>query len=399
LPTDCFDGSWRGNVNLKEGRVSHVETSAERGSAMNIELRQPERGSRARVGIFDCDIHPKNSVDDLRPYLSNRWWDYLQTYGQRQRHGLIKGYPYPKSQPLACRRDSWPPGGGLPASDLDFMREQHLDLSGIEWGVMNPLSPSGQGDQNDELSAAMAHATNEYQLDHWNRREPRLLASVVVPYENAELSVKEIRARAGDRRFAHVLFLSRTNELLGKRRYWPIFEAAVEAGLAVGVHVINSSGRPMSNTGWPSFYIEEITEHSAAVQASVASLIVEGVFEHLPDLKIVLIEAGFAWIPALGWRLDKTWKRMKDEAPHLRKAPSEYLREHFWVSTQPMEETEEPQQVIDIMQWIGWDRILFASDYPHWDFDDPFASLPPSLSEERRNQIYSGNAKAVYRMA
>ena len=128
----------------------------------------------------------------------------------------------------------------------------------------------------------------------------------------------------------------------------------------------------MSSTGWPSFYIEEITEHSASLQASVASLIVEGVFERFPELKIVLIEAGFAWIPALGWRLDQNWKRMKDEVPHLKRAPSEYLREHFWVSTQPMEEAEEPDHVIDVMEWIGWDKILFASDYPHWDFDDPF---------------------------
>ena len=92
---------------------------------MNIEVRQPERSAKARVGIVDCDIHPKSSLEDLRPYLSNRWWDYLQTYGQRQRHGYVKGFPYPKSQPLAARRDAWPPGGGLPASDLDFMREQH----------------------------------------------------------------------------------------------------------------------------------------------------------------------------------------------------------------------------------------------------------------------------------
>src|SRR5262249_9130244 len=79
------------------------------------EVRQPVRGAKdsgkARVGIFDCDIHPKSSLEDLRPYLSNRWWDYLQTYGQRQRHGYVKGFPYPKSQPLASRRDSWPPGG------------------------------------------------------------------------------------------------------------------------------------------------------------------------------------------------------------------------------------------------------------------------------------------------
>ena len=100
----------------------------------------------------------------------------------------------------------------------------------------------------------------------------------------------------------------------------------------------------------------------------------------------MLIEAGFAWIPALGWRLDQNWKRMKDEVPHLKRAPSEYLREHFWVSTQPMEEAEDPDHVIDVMEWIGWDKILFASDYPHWDFDDPFLALPPSLRENRRNR-------------
>jgi uncharacterized protein len=50
---------------------------------------------------------------------------------------------------------------------------------------MNPLQPSGQGDMNGELSAAMAFAINESQLERWNRREPRLKASVIVPYEDA----------------------------------------------------------------------------------------------------------------------------------------------------------------------------------------------------------------------
>src|SRR3569833_3171111 len=93
--------------------------------------------------------------------------------------------------------------------------------------------------------------------------------------------------------------------------------------------------------------------------------------ERYPTLKIVLIEAGFAWLPSLGWRLDRNWKRLKAEVPHLKRAPSEYMRQHFWVSTQPMEEPEHPADLIDVMGWIGWDRILFASDYPHWDYDDP----------------------------
>ena len=139
-----------------------------------------------------------------------------------------------------------------------------------------------------------------------------------------------------------------------------------------------------------------MTEHASCCQAQVTSLILEGVFERFPDLKIIMIEAGFAWMPPLGWRLDKNWKRLKDEVPHLKKAPSEYLREHFWVSTQPMEESEEPEHLIDVMNWIGWDKIMFATDYPHWDFDDPLQALPPTLDEAQRAKIFSGNAKALY---
>lgn len=367
---------------------------------MNMELRQPVRAARVKPAIIDCDIHPKvPKLADLKPYLAQRWWDYLQTYGTRQRHGLVKGYPYPKATPQAARRDAWPSNGGLPASDLDFMREQHLDFYGIEFGVMNPLAPSGEGEQNPELSAALASAMNDWQIAAMTRREPRLKASIVVPYEDGEAARAEIEKRAGERDFVQVLVLSRTAEALGRRRYWPIFEAAAEHGLPVGIHVFGYSGWAMTNTGWPSFYIEEMTEHSTSVQAVVTSLIMEGVFERWPSLKIVLIESGFAWLPALGWRLDKTWARMRGEVPHVKRPPSEYIREHFWVSTQPMEEPEEPAHLIDVMEWIGYDRVLFASDYPHWDFDDPFLALPPSLDEARRAQIFSGNARALYRFA
>ena len=144
--------------------------------------------------------------------------------------------------------------------------------------------------------------------------------------------------------------------------------------------------------------IEDMTEHASCCQAQVASLILEGVFERYPDLKIVMIEAGFGWMPSLGWRLDKNWKQLKAEVPHLKKAPSEYLRQHFWVSTQPMEEAEEPEHLIDTMNWVGWDRIMFASDYPHWDFDDPLLALPPNLDDDRRAKIFSENARALYRL-
>ena len=110
----------------------------------------------------------------------------------------------------------------------------------------------------------------------------------------------------------------------------------------------------------------------------------------------MLVEAGFAWAPSLCWRLDQHWERMRDEVPHVKRPPSEYVREHFWYTTQPMEEPEHPEHLRDIIDWIGWDRLLFSTDYPHWDFDDPRFAFKCKLTREQRAQIFSDNAKALF---
>jgi predicted TIM-barrel fold metal-dependent hydrolase len=124
---------------------------------------------------------PEADLRRAAAVLSNQWWSHLQTYGLRPRHGFAKTYPMPKITPQAARRDAWPPTGGLPGSDLAFMQQQLLDLYDMDYGIMNPLSPTGQGDQNPEFSAAMAFASNEAQVARWTSREKRLKASVVVP--------------------------------------------------------------------------------------------------------------------------------------------------------------------------------------------------------------------------
>jgi hypothetical protein len=195
-----------------------------------------------------------------------------------------------------------------------------------------------------------------------------------------------------------VLLMSRTSEPLGRRRYWPIYEAAAEVGLPIGIHAFGFSGNAMTNGGWPSFYVEEVQEHATSAQAQVASFVVEGVFERFPTLKILMIECGFGWMPSLGWRLDNNWKRLRDEVPHLKRAPSEYMRDHVYVSTQPIEEPAKGEHLLDAMEWIGWDRILYASDYPHWDFDDPRIAIPSFIPLEKRAAIFGGNARGFYRL-
>lgn len=358
----------------------------------------PPRDTANRIPVVDCDIHPRlRSVADMRPYMTDAWWEHFQTYGMRRRHGYVKGHPYPKSQPAdGMRRDAFPPDGSQPGSNLEFMQAQHLDRYGIEFGVLNPLGPSGQGEQNRHLSAVLASATNDWQIEHWTERDARLKASIVVPYEDPQAAAAEIRRRAGTRDFCQVLLLSRTAEALGRPAYWPIYEAAVENGLPVGIHVFGYSGWPSTNSGWASFYIEEMSEHGTSCSALLTSMVMEGLFEAMPELKVVMIEAGFAWLPALAWRLDRLWPRLRGEVPHLRREPSEYLRRNVWVTTQPMEEPETRAQLVDTLRWIGPERIMFASDYPHWDFDDPYRVFPPLFGDETRRRILSGNAMELY---
>ncbi|MCC7348001.1 MAG: amidohydrolase [Variibacter sp.] len=350
-----------------------------------------------RLAIADCDIHPypKSIKKEILPHLSKRWQDHYETYGLLRRQGFSSGPAYPKGQPDAARRDAYPPGGGKPGSDLAFMRAHHLDPNNVQLGILNPLQ-SGQGLQNADFAAAYCRAVNAWQVEEWTSKEPRLKASVLVHYEDAASAVEEIERCAGNPHFAQVLLLSRTAEPLGNRRYWPIYAAAERAGLPVGIHAFGYGGDAITSGGWASYYIEEMVGHAQASQSGLISLVLEGVFEKFPRLKVVLVEAGFAWLPPLAWRLDKVWKRLKDETPELTLLPSEYIRRNVWLTTQPMEEPRPRRHLLDTIEWIGWDRLLFATDYPHWDYDDPAQALPVPISEELRRLFFRDNALAVY---
>jgi predicted TIM-barrel fold metal-dependent hydrolase len=353
--------------------------------------------SASRLAIADCDIHPRASMAALYPWLSQRWRSHLETFGMLHRQPWEKGPAYPKAQPQACRRDAWPEGG-QPGSDLGFMAAQHLDPNNVTLGILNPLG-SGQGAQNPDLSAAVTHAVNEWQVAEWTSKDARLKASVVVPYEDGPASAREIERWAGNPHFAQVLLLSRTAAPLGQRQYWPIYAAAEAAGLPVGIHAFGYGGSALTAGGWPSYYLEEMVGHAQAQQAVTASLILEGVFERFPKLRVVMIEGGVAWAAALGWRMDAQYRKLKAELPHLRRLPSEYLRSQVWFTTQPVEEPEPRSQLAEVFDWMGWDRILFATDYPHWDFDNPAQALPMSMTETQKRQVFLENAKALFGIA
>lgn len=344
--------------------------------------------------LIDCDIH--NAVPAptaLYPYLSPRWRSYGEPFG-------FRGYPglYPKGSPNAARLDAWPPSGGPPGSDLDFTREQLLDRYDVEYGILNCLHGPVQH-RNDDYAAAIARAVNEWQAEYWLEKDPRLRASIVVGYENAELAAREIERAAEHPGFVQVLLLPRTKEPLGRRRYWPIYEAASAHDLPIGVHFGTNNPHPITSAGWPSYYIEDHTAMSVAFQGQVTSLIMEGVFERFRNLRIALIEGGFAWMPSLMWRLDGLHQRLGEEVPHLTKKPSEYVRDHMRLTTQPMEEPEQPRHLLDVIDMLGSKLLMFSTDYPHWDFDDPRRAFQIKLPSPIEQRIMHENARDFYNLS
>lgn len=345
----------------------------------------------SKFPVIDCDIHNAVPPGGLQPYLSKRWQEHHKSFGLRGRPG---GY-YPRALPHAARHDAWPPSGVRPGADLGFLQQQLLDAWNIEYGVLNPLISVAE-ELNLDYGAALAQAVNEWQVAEWLEPEPRLRASIVVPYEDGELAAAEIHRCGPNPGFVQILLIARSKDPLGNRKYWKIYEAAEEYNLPIGIHFGGVAG-PITGAGWPSYYIEDHGGMPQAFHTQVNSYVCEGIFERFPTLKVVLIEGGFAWLPPLIWRLDATWKRMRGEVPALKRQPSEYIREHFWFSTQPMEEPPKREYFEQLLEQMDMnDKLMFATDYPHWDFDAPDRALPSFLKPELRRKILSDNARALY---
>jgi predicted TIM-barrel fold metal-dependent hydrolase len=104
-------------------------------------------------------------------------------------------------------------------------------------------------------------------------------------------------------------------------------------------------------------------------------------------------------MPPLMWRLDHSWENLREHVPGLKERPSDIIRRHFAFTTQPLDDPEKPKFLVQVLEHLQMnDRVMFSSDYPHWDFDDPERVLPQALvGDELRGQIFRGNAERLFR--
>lgn len=344
------------------------------------------------VKLVDADIHPMATPAMLNPRLSERARQHLERFGRRT--PLVTEF-YPRASNGGFRQDSVSenPEFWLPGSDLSLCQSQLLDEYGVDYGILNSLGMLSCHEY-PWLAAELSRALNDWMEEDWMGPEPRLLGAIVVPYEYPDLAVQEIERRASDSRWIQVIFPDSAEEPLGARKYWPIYEAAAAHGLPVAMHTAGFWNH--IDAGWPSYYLEEHVSNATRMSTQLMNMVCEGLFEHVPDLKLVLTESGISWIAAVRWSLDNAYEQLHDELPQLTRKPSEYIDDHIWFTTQPIEEPDDPAELERTFEHARLtDKIVFATDYPHWDFDSPLTALA-GLSKGLREKILGGTAAELY---
>lgn len=359
--------------------------------------------------LVDCDVHPlmAEGMASLRPFLSAAGQRRLGLDDRRSltTNAYREAVSVPRNtlftnQAGVLRGDAGSPDGAAPGADPAHTARQLLDGCGIDRAVLIGGEVLGLGALPDPDNAALiARAYNDWLAATWLSADPRYRGTITVGARDPEQAAAEILRCADDPRFVAVL-LPMTDVLLGQRQFYPVYEAAAEAGLPVTLHPNSGEGIFRTSPSWaggsPTYYVEWHTGLSQVFAANVASLVCHGVFERFPALKVVVTEGGLGWVPDVMWRLDKNVRGLRDEVPWLRRLPSEYIVDHVRFTTQPLPEPARRAHLHTLCEIVHAERtLMFSSDYPHWDFDDPkhaLATLPTAVQARVRAQ----NAAETY---
>jgi uncharacterized protein len=333
--------------------------------------------------VIDCDVHcPVPTPEELEPFLSRHWNDYLREVGYRQLIGVNYTYP-PWSDALSPTRGQSPQ-----ALAGDVFSQADLAILNVYYGL--------ESQQHPYLVEALATAVNRWLEDRWLGGDDRLAGSVSVPPQHPDIAAAEIRRAASSGRFAAVLLPARAWAPYGSRQYWPIWDAAVDTGLTPAITYGGSIGTPSTPNGWVRSVFEDYSGFQQVFAAHITSLIANGVFDRFPDLNVVILESGWTWLPTLAWRMDAEWKAVRRELPWVTEPPSEYIRRHVRLTTQPIDATADVRALQLAFDHLGDDGMLvFGSDYPR-AYEPDINLLLSTLDERQAQRVMSDNAVATY---
>ncbi len=364
------------------------------------QMQSPERvgAETVPVRVVDCDVHPYPKKGALHEYLDPAWVKIQRQRAEGTRNGIFYDAPdFNFAQ--AMRVDSFPDDGEFACSEPQLAFRQLILESGSDLVILGPTAHGG-GDTDEELTA-MCAATNRWQeaawLDAENNWHGRYFGSICANVTEPLQAAREIEAWAGHEQYKQVLILAEHRPAWGHPMYDPVWAAASKHGIPVACHLGRGKHNllPMSPVGFMSYNHDFMVTYSMLAANQIMSLVFDGVFDRFPELQIVFIEHAFSWILPLMWRMDAVHAARGNELG-LKKKPSEYVKDHIWFTTQPLDYPEDKLELTNALEWMEADRLmLFSSDYPHWTFDEP-RWLAKHLPEPMRDKVMFGNAVELF---
>ena len=290
-------------------------------------------------------------------------------------------------------------------------RIAQLDREGVAATVLYPSL--GLQWPAETADAAYVHA-NLVAYDRWLEdfcadSNGRLIAVAHLALGDPHDAAKELRrAVANGARGGVLLPYTHDGKPHGHPDHDPLFAAACDLGVPLGIHtgvdpVTRDLYRRYDGLTWPDAIPQGIwflqLMFSQAVQQAFSTFFLHGTFDRFPELKLVVLEAGAGWLGFWMDRMDAMFAGALRLTMPLRDLPSTYVRRNVWISADPDE-----RALAAIVPYVGADRFVWASDYPHSDHTGGYiehvlamARLLPD--ESARRALLGANAAALYRAA
>lgn len=275
-----------------------------------------------------------------------------------------------------------------------------LDRGGMEQVVLFPTLGLFMSFLKDrEWAVRLCRAYNTLLYEEFIRVSPRLKAVALLPVQDPEAAAKELRRAVSELGHVGGMLAADGSHVLGDERFTPIYEEAQRLDVMLGIH---ASGSHLGGAGvdlFPRFIQAHTCSHPFGQMRQLTSMILEGVPERFPDLRIAFLEAGAGWAPYWMERMDDEYaKRGEIEAPALRKKPSDYVRSGKIYFSCEADEWLLPQA----LKLVGENQIVYASDFPHWDHSFP-GSIDEirnrgDLTDAQKKKVLADNCRRLYKL-
>lgn len=361
---------------------------------------------RANHGLIidACAFHEWPSPAALAGYFDPGWREAIMREGDRGGPlGLKASWLY--QDPRGDYAHDVYPGNGVPGSDLGTTARQLLDTAGCALAVLGYREGIlATGINNYLLARVVTRAANRWTINEWLEQDDRVYGLVLVCNAVPETAAADIREFGAHERMVGVaLGANGLGRGFGHAAYHPIYEAATELNLPVVIQAGSDAMSSLDGTptagGLPATYAQYATHAAHTIMGHVASMIMQGVFEKFPTLRVLCVGGGVAWLAPYAWRLDYWFKTTAQEAHWLKRLPSEYLQEHVWLGTQSLEVPRQPERSATALQtWSDMDQlIVYTSGYPAREWALP-STISQALPTDWHSAVFRDNALRLFQL-